>query len=90
MTSLYKNNFPPHPPVATDSCPGAGGLADTQRPQARPVYVLTLTPEGQGPPPAARLKALLKSALRCFGLRAVDVREDPQDEKAQEARPGER
>jgi hypothetical protein len=39
-----------------------------------PTFAIELRPEGPGPPPAIRLRGLLKAALRRFGLRCVDVR----------------
>ena len=43
----------------------------------QPVYRLTLTPTGSGPPPIIRLRSLLKAALRGYRLRctsAVEVK----------------
>jgi hypothetical protein len=39
----------------------------------KPTYRLVLVAEGAGPPPAVRLRRLLKSALRAYGLRCVRV-----------------
>jgi hypothetical protein len=46
-------------------------------PDPKPVYRLTLTPTGEGPPGPIRLRAILKAALRRFGLRCVGVEEVP-------------
>jgi hypothetical protein len=43
----------------------------------RPVYLVALRAEGDGPPPAVRLRRLLKCCLRAFGLRALRVEEMP-------------
>jgi hypothetical protein len=47
-------------------------------PAAKPpqVWTLSFRTEGDGPPPALRVRALLKRALRSFGLRCVDYRVD--------------
>jgi hypothetical protein len=39
------------------------------------LVTITLRPEGPGPPAAVRLKRCLKSLLRAYGLRCVDIRE---------------
>jgi hypothetical protein len=44
----------------------------------REAYQLTLHPEGDGPPGVVRLRRLLKSALRSFGLRCRDCRYAPE------------
>lgn len=41
---------------------------------------------GDGPPPAVRVRRLLKAALRQFGLRCVDLRDFPPDPVARENR----
>jgi hypothetical protein len=38
-------------------------------------YIVTMKPEGAGPPGIIRLRRALKCLLRSFGLRAIDVRE---------------
>jgi hypothetical protein len=49
------------------------------KPDPQPVYQLTLTPASGNwqAPPLLRFRALLKTALRGYGLRAVSVREIP-------------
>jgi hypothetical protein len=46
------------------------------RPKARPVFVLRLRPEPGVIDPARALRALLKTALRRFGLRCMSCVED--------------
>jgi len=52
---------------------------------SKPVFRLTLTPQGStwldhdDSTGTRRLKALLKAALRCFGLRAVEVAPEPAE-----------
>jgi hypothetical protein len=46
----------------------------------RPTFTLELRPE-PGVDPVLALRALLKTALRRFGLRAIDAREDNDDAK---------
>jgi len=45
-------------------------------------FVVTLEPTGAGAPPELRLRALLKSALRVHGLRAVRVEAIEQERRA--------
>lgn len=40
-----------------------------------PTYRLIVRVQGPGPPPAIRVRRLLKLALRCCGLRCVEVEE---------------
>lgn len=44
-------------------------------PLDRTVYLVALRAEGEGPPTPIRLRHLLKSALRAWGLRCVSVEE---------------
>jgi hypothetical protein len=50
-------------------------MPDDRDPQ--PTYHIAFRPApGFGAPPPVRLRRLLKAALRSFGLRAVDLREE--------------
>lgn len=52
-------------------------------------WELTFRPEGDGPPVAARVKRLLKLALRSCGLRCIDAQRVPDGSGSQaEAREG--
>jgi hypothetical protein len=44
-----------------------------------PRFLVELRAEGPGPPAIIRLRAWLKTALRCHGLRAMSVQEVPAD-----------
>lgn len=44
-----------------------------------PTWTVTLRPEGDGPPPAIRVRRLLKAALRAYGLRCVAVNPTTDD-----------
>lgn len=48
-------------------------------------WLVEFRPEGDGPPMAIRVRAMLKRALRQWGLRAVVVREVPADAKPSDA-----
>ena len=66
-----KKQKPPTPPGACKSTSGAGEKC---------AFELTLRPEPPGPdylgrPPAYRLKLLLKSMLRSYGLRCTSMAE---------------
>lgn len=41
--------------------------------QQRSAWTLTFRAEGDGPPVELRVRRLLKAALRCHGLRCIDV-----------------
>lgn len=43
------------------------------------IYTITLKPTAEGPPPAIRLRRLLKIAGRSLGLRCVSVSEASED-----------
>jgi hypothetical protein len=75
MTCVCKKN--PHTPNTWHKATLGGG--DTKNGKhTTPVEVWTLSfkPEGDGPPAAIRVRALLKRALRSHGLRCTDYRVD--------------
>ena len=63
-------------------------IADTEIPTparprraAVPLVTLTLRDTGEGPPFDVRLARLLKLALRVFGMRCIDIQQQPAESR---------
>jgi hypothetical protein len=73
--ALAHTHTPPTPPSGTQVPAGAGRVRVCER---GTTVVLTLADTRTGPPFEIRLRRLLKVALRTFGLRCIDLKQQTQ------------